>query len=261
MPWSWRAGPDARSAMIRIYHTSDLHDRRGFAPRLRALREERPGFLFDCGDSLRGSQTVYHRDEPIVRELDAAGYDAQSIGNREFHYLFPLLRARASRMHHPLVCTNLRDVKGRALPFAESLRFAAPDIDGGTLTVHVLGLLIMQYREGSRWEHAFGWRFLNPWDAVAPYARDVPPGEPLIVLSHLGLSLDCELAARIPRIDLILGGHSHDTLPAPRYVGEVPIVHAGPYGRFVSRSALVRAPGQHRFSLSEFDLVPLLGAQ
>ena len=85
-------------------------------PRLRALRAERPGLLFDCGDSLRGSQTVYHRDEPIVAEIDAAGYDAQAIGNREFHYLFPLLRARASRMHHPLVCTNLLDTKGRELP-------------------------------------------------------------------------------------------------------------------------------------------------
>ena len=71
--------------MTRIYHTSDLHDRRGFAGRLRALRERRPGLLFDCGDSLRGSQTLYYRNEPIVAELDEAGYDAQGIGNREFH--------------------------------------------------------------------------------------------------------------------------------------------------------------------------------
>jgi hypothetical protein len=65
--------------MIRIYHTSDLHDRRGIVPRLRELRAQRPGLLFDCGDSLRGSQTVYHRSEPIVSEIDAAGYDAQAV--------------------------------------------------------------------------------------------------------------------------------------------------------------------------------------
>ena len=93
--------------MLRIYHTSDLHDRRGIVPRLRALRAAEPGLLFDSGDSLRGSQTVYHREEPILAELDAAGYDAQGIGNREFHYLFALLAARARRMHHPLVCSNL----------------------------------------------------------------------------------------------------------------------------------------------------------
>lgn len=244
--------------MVRIYHTSDLHDRRGIVPRLRQLREERPGLLFDCGDSLRGSQSLYYRNEPIVDELDAAGYDAQAIGNREFHYLFPLLCARANRMRHPLVCTNLCDTKGRTLPFAPWLRFDARGDSTRPVRVHVLGLLIMQYPVESWWERVFGWRFLPPWEAVAPYASALPEGDLLVVLSHLGLSLDRELAARIPRIDLLLGGHSHDTLEAPQYVGEVPIVHAGPYGRFVSRSELVYEPRRRRFAIDDFALVPLL---
>lgn len=241
--------------MIRIYHTSDLHDHRGFAPRVAALRAERPGFYFDCGDSLRGSQTVYRRDEPVIGELDAAGCDAQSIGNREFHYLFGLLRARASRMRHPLVCSNLTDVKGRDLPFVPSLVF---ERDG--VRIHVLGLLIMQYPVASPWERLFGWRFADPWDAVEPYARRVPDGEMLVVLSHVGLSLDRKLAQRVPRIDLLLGGHSHDTLFEPEYVEGVPIVHAGPHGRYVSRTELVYDPAAARFAVSDFALVPLLPA-
>jgi 2',3'-cyclic-nucleotide 2'-phosphodiesterase (5'-nucleotidase family) len=244
--------------MVRIYHTSDLHDRRGIAPRLRELRDRQPGLLFDCGDSLRGSQSVYYRNEPIVDELDAAGYDAQAIGNREFHYLFPLLRARASRMRHPLVCTNLRDIKGRALPFAPVLRFDVARDAEPAVRVHVLGLLIMQYRTGSWWESVFGWRFLEPGEAVEPYARALPDGDMLVVLSHLGLSLDRKLARRVPRIDLLLGGHSHDTLEPPEYVGGVPIVHAGPYGRFLSRSELAYDPAVRRFTLSDFALLPLL---
>jgi 2',3'-cyclic-nucleotide 2'-phosphodiesterase (5'-nucleotidase family) len=239
--------------MIRIYHTSDLHDRRGVAPRLLTLRERRPGLLFDCGDSLRGSQTVYRRTEPIVADIDAAGYDAQAIGNREFHYIFSLLRARASRMRHPLVCTNLVDTKGRELPFLRSLVF---ERDG--TRVHVLGLLIMQYREGSPWERLFGWRFLDPWDAVAPYVEHLPDGEPLVVLSHVGLSLDRELARRVPRIDLLLGGHSHDTLFEPERVNGVPIVHAGPYGRYVSRSDLAFDQNRGRYGLTDFELLSLL---
>ncbi len=243
--------------MIRIYHTSDLHDRRGIAAPLRELRRERPGLLFDCGDSLRGSQSVYHRNEPIVAEMDEAGYDAQAIGNREFHYLFSALRARASRMRHPLVCTNLQDTKGRPLPFVASLRFDVPS-DGPPVGVHVLGLLIMQYPTGSAWERLFGWRFLEPSSAVAPYASRIPEGDLLIVLSHIGLSLDRKLAAAVPRIDLILGGHSHDTLAAPEYAGPVPIVHAGPYGRFVSRTELEYAPSSRRYAIADFALVPLL---
>jgi 2',3'-cyclic-nucleotide 2'-phosphodiesterase (5'-nucleotidase family) len=239
--------------VIRIYHTSDLHDRRGIVPGLRALRERAPGLLFDCGDSLRGSQTAYRRSEPIVDELDAAGYDAQAIGNREFHYIFSLLRARVGRMRHPVVCTNLIDTKGRALPFVPSLVF-----ERDAIRVHVLGVLIMQYPVGSPWERLFGWRFLDPWDAVAPYARTVPDGDVLVVLSHVGLGLDRKLAQRVPRIDLLLGGHSHDTLFEPEYVDGVPIVHAGPYGRFVSRSELAYDPGRGRYALTDFGLVPLL---
>lgn len=241
---------------MRLYHTSDLHDRRGIVPRLKALREARPGWLFDCGDALRGSQTLYRADEPIVAEMDAAGYDAQSIGNREFHYLFGLLRARAGRMAHPLVCTNLRDTKNRPLPFVPSLRFQAPD---GTIA-HVLGLLIMQYPVGSPWERVFGWRFLTPWDAIEPYAAQMPAGDALIVLSHIGLSLDRELAARVPRIDIVLGGHSHDTLSQPEYAGNVPIVHAGPYGKFVSRTKMAYDDAARRFRIEDFALVPLLDA-
>ncbi|HTX57512.1 MAG TPA: hypothetical protein VMD47_10490 [Candidatus Acidoferrales bacterium] len=240
---------------MRFYHTSDLHDHRGFVPRLRALRDERPGLLFDCGDSLRGSQTVYHRREPIIAEIDEAGYDAQAIGNREFHYLFALLRARAAQMHHPLVCSNLIDTKGRELPFARSLSFPAP-----SGTIHVLGLLIMQYPAGSPWERLFGWRFLDPWDALAPFVERIPDGDLLLVLSHVGLRLDRELASRAGRIDLILGGHSHDTLFAPEVVNGVPIVHAGPYGQYVSRTELRYDGARKRFAIEDFALLPLLGA-
>ena len=240
---------------MRIYHTSDLHDHRGIVEPLRALRAQRPGLLFDCGDSLRGSQTLYRRNEPIIAEIDAAGYDAQAIGNREFHYWYPLLRARAARMAHPLVCSNLIDTRNRPLPFARSL---VMNVEG--TRVHLLGLLIMQYPAKSAWERIFGWRFLDPWEAVEPYAQTLAEGELLIVLSHVGLRLDRVLAARVPRIDLILGGHSHDTLPTPEYVGGVPIVHAGPYGKYVSRTEMRRDSPTQRFRIDDFALVPLLGA-
>lgn len=247
--------------MIRIYHTSDLHDRRGIAAPLRALRDERPGMLFDCGDALRGSQSLYYGSEPIVAEMDEAGYDAQAVGNREFHYLFSLLKARAAGMRHPLVCTNLQDTKGRALPFLPALRFDARTDVGPPVGIHVVGLLVIQYRTGSAWERVFGWRFLEPESALQPYASAIPDGDILVVLSHIGLSRDRELADRMPRIDLLLGGHSHDTLAQPEYVGAVPIVHAGPYGRFVSRSELAYEPSSRRFRLAEFALVPLLHSQ
>lgn len=237
---------------MRIYHTSDMHDRHGFAARLEALRERAPGLLVDCGDSLRGSQTVFHRNEPIVAEIDAAKYDLQAMGNREFHYLFGAVRARAAMMKHPLLCSNLIDTKGRALPFHRDYILALE------VPTHFLGLLVTQYPQGSPWEKLFGWRFLDPIEVVRRYAERIPAGEALVVLSHLGLSMDRRLAAAVERIDLILGGHSHDTLFAPEYVGEVPIVHAGPYARYVSRTELAYDGGARRFRIADFELMPLL---
>jgi 2',3'-cyclic-nucleotide 2'-phosphodiesterase (5'-nucleotidase family) len=236
---------------LRVYHTSDLHDHRGIVAPLEALRAREPGLLFDCGDSLRGSQTVYHRSEPILAELDAAGYDAQGIGNREFHYLFALLAARARKMHHPLVCSNLVDRRARPLPFVPEQAF---ERDGWR--VRVFSLLVVQYPERSLWERIFGWRFLDPIAVARAFAASTPPGVTLVLLSHLGLRVDRALAAAVGRIDLILGGHSHDTLHEPELVGDVPIVHAGPYGRFVSKTELERG-SEGRARIANFALVPL----
>lgn len=245
--------------MIRIYHTSDLHDHRGIAPPLRRLREQEPGLYVDCGDSLRGSQTVFFRREPIIAELDDAGCDVQAMGNREFNYFFGNVRRRAAQMHHPFVCSNLIDLRGRALPFRREHTIRRPD-DRGTHSLRFCALLVPQYPSGSAWERVFGWRFLDPYDVTAEFAASLGSNETLIVLSHLGLRADRALAQRVQRIDLLLGGHSHDTTPEPQRIGTVPIVHAGPYGRFVSRSELEPGDEGGRLQLKTFALVPLLAA-
>jgi 2',3'-cyclic-nucleotide 2'-phosphodiesterase (5'-nucleotidase family) len=240
---------------VRIYHTSDVHDHRHIAAPIAALRARLPGLYVDCGDSLRGSQTVYHRNEPIIAELDRAGVDVQAFGNREFHYLYGAVRARVAQMRHRVVCANLVDTKGRALPFSADAELRTDD--GGTpWRVRFFGLLVVQYPAGAPWERIFGWRFLDPIAVAREMAETTPPDTTLIALSHLGLKHDRLLAEAVPRLDVILGGHSHDTLHAPEYVGDVPIVHAGPYGAFASRTELVKdAAGRAR--IAAFALEPL----
>lgn len=243
---------------MRIYHTSDLHGRRHIAGPMNALRAAKPGLYADCGDSLRGSQTIYHRDEPIIAELDAAHVDVQAMGNREFHYLFGAVRARAAKMQHPFTCANLIDLKGRALPFGRDvvLQRDDPSTSSGQAarwTLRFFGLLVVQYPSGSPWERLFGWRFLDPVEVAEKIAATTPPETTLIALSHLGLKHDRILAQRVPRLELILGGHSHDTLAEPEVAGGVPIVHAGPYGEFASRTELVKDPGG-RARIADFAL-------
>jgi len=110
------------------------------------------------------------------------------------------------------------------------------------------------------WERLFGWRFLDPIETAERIAAQTPDGTTLVALSHLGLRHDRLLAQRVPRLELILGGHSHDTLFEPETVAGVPIVHAGPYGAYASRTELVKdAAGRAR--IAGFALEPLRGAQ
>jgi 2',3'-cyclic-nucleotide 2'-phosphodiesterase (5'-nucleotidase family) len=246
---------------VRIYHTSDVHDRRHVAAPLLALRAARPGLYVDCGDSLRGSQSVYRRREPILAELDAAHVDLQAMGNREFHYIFGAVRARAAQMKHPLLCANLSDTWGRPLPFSADavVHRDDPAASAGAAVpwrLRFFGLLVVQYPPGSPWERIFGWRFADPIEVAERIAAQTPAGTTLVALSHLGLRGDRLLAARVPRLELILGGHSHDTLHEPELVNGVPIVHAGPYGAYASRTELVKdATG--RATIGDFALEPL----
>jgi 5'-nucleotidase len=180
------------------------------------------------------------------------------MGNREFHYLFGAVRARRAQMAHPLVCANLVDLRRRPLPFTADVTLERPSTGSGQAPwrLRFFGLLVVQYPTGAPWERLFGWRFLDPIEVAAAIAATTPPGVTLIALSHLGLRHDRLLAARVPRLELILGGHSHDTLAEPELVGRVPIVHAGPYGAFASRTELAK-DGTGRARIVDFALEPL----
>ena len=235
-----------------IYHTSDIHGRTGFGPKLAAL-VERSAVLLDCGDSLRGSATVFRRREPVLADLACAPYAAQAVGNREFHYIYAAFLRRARALPMPLLCSNLLDVKQRRpAPFERELR-----IERGGVSLRLLALLAPQYRTGSGWERIFGWRFIAPERALADIlAQPRAPADVTVVLSHLGLSADRRLAARFQQLGAIIGAHSHDTLPRPEFVAGVPIVQAGPYARHVGRLRFERRGAS--LALCGYDLIPLM---
>ncbi|MDH5545682.1 MAG: thiosulfohydrolase SoxB [Gammaproteobacteria bacterium] len=60
----------------------------------------------------------------------------------------------------------------------------------------------------------------------------------VIVLSHNGMDVDLKMARRVVGIDAILGGHTHDAIPAPIEVknakGTTLVVNTGSNGKFLS---------------------------
>jgi sulfur-oxidizing protein SoxB len=56
----------------------------------------------------------------------------------------------------------------------------------------------------------------------------------VVLLSHNGMDVDLKLASRVEGIDAILGGHTHDAVPAPVRVGRTLVTNAGSNGKFVA---------------------------
>ncbi len=59
----------------------------------------------------------------------------------------------------------------------------------------------------------------------------------VVVLSHNGMDVDLKMASRVRGIDAILGGHTHDGMPAPSIVanpgGKTLVTNAGSNGKFL----------------------------
>lgn len=59
----------------------------------------------------------------------------------------------------------------------------------------------------------------------------------VIVLSHNGMDVDLKMASRVSGIDAIMGGHTHDGIPAPVIVknpgGQTLVTNAGSNGKFL----------------------------
>jgi S-sulfosulfanyl-L-cysteine sulfohydrolase len=60
----------------------------------------------------------------------------------------------------------------------------------------------------------------------------------VVVLSHNGMDVDIKMASRVSGIDAILGGHTHDGMPAPVTVknagGQTLVTNAGSNGKFLA---------------------------
>ena len=56
----------------------------------------------------------------------------------------------------------------------------------------------------------------------------------VVLLSHNGMDVDLKLATRVRGIDAILGGHTHDGVPAPVVVGRTLVTNAGSNAKFLA---------------------------
>ncbi len=240
------AAPAAETAALTILHTNDTHGhllpfrypslarsgpnletlptgvelggvarRAALARRIRAEQEARgiPVWLVDAGDFTDG--TVFSTEYHGVADLEAmgaAGYTLGALGNHELNQPRAALERLLAKAPYPLLCANLTvAATGQPLTTPSLVREAGP------LRIGVFGLLTHEAsgypagREGLRVEYEVA--------AARRLAQELRArADVVIAVSHAGKEMDERVAAAVPEIAVIVGGHTHSRLPSGELV-------------------------------------------
>ncbi|MCL6548742.1 MAG: bifunctional metallophosphatase/5'-nucleotidase, partial [Alicyclobacillus sp.] len=218
---------------LHVLHVNDVHSQLenymrlgGALRRLRnALRQSGEAVLtFDVGDLLDRVRPETEATFGLVNAamMAALGCDGWVFGNNE-GLTVPLCHwsVLAERSGARVFCANLRAPDGERFPFFCDERWY--DIAG--VRVGVFGVT-PDYESTYR---AVGARALDPFAAAQHCVRRLREAgcDVVIALSHLGLGADRRLAAAAPGIDVILGGHTHQFMSGPEWVGKTAVFQPG----------------------------------
>ena len=221
---------------LTILHTNDLHGKLSNCAAETVAREKSSigrCLLLDAGDAI-SSGNIYYRPggEPMLARMSDLGYDAMAMGNREFHFLAAGLKSKVKLAGFPILSANLRS-KGLDIP-PGVLPFVVKELEG--IRVAVFGLSMPMITKRMIVSKVSPVWFEDPIQAAGEVVPDLRKQADLVIaLTHIGLQADVELAASVPGIDLIVGGHSHAVLEEPQVVGDTAIVQAGCWGRCLGK--------------------------
>ncbi|MCA3339788.1 MAG: thiosulfohydrolase SoxB [Roseomonas sp.] len=201
---------------------------------IKAIRAERPGrcLLLDGGDTWQGAWTnLQTKAADMVAVQKALGVEAM-VGHWEFTYGADRVTELAKGLGFPFLAGNIQDREWNEDVFPKHAMF-----DRGGVKIAVIGQAFPYTPIANpRWMFP-DWEFGIKEEKIAARvqaARDEGAGL-VVLLSHNGFEVDRKLAARVPGIDVILTGHTHDALPRPVQIGRTLLIATGASGKFISR--------------------------
>lgn len=219
-----------------ILYTNDMHGHIDeFSPMasyVQMFREKYENvFLFSAGDLFTGNPVVDQYQEPgypIIDVMNRVHYDVSTIGNHEFDYGQLTLLNRTEQANFPFICANMEITPKCLLDHPKSMvAFYTKD----SLKILVLGLIQVGKNNmpDTYPPKIKNIKFYDPIKTAKKYKSYADSCNVFIALTHLGINTDKILAEKNPFFDVIIGGHSHTTLPNGINVGNVLITQSGYY--------------------------------
>jgi 5'-nucleotidase/UDP-sugar diphosphatase len=215
----------------------------------RAKYDGANSLLLSAGDNFQGSLYYTTYKSKVVSDFfNQMGFDVVATGNHEFddgpeEFLkfieaaeFPIIGGNFDVSKDPALAGKIEgsivlDIGGEKVGIIGATTEDTPDIASPGPNIE------------------FNDVFEYVRDTAA--ALDAAGVKKIILLSHIGYTVDMQLAADVPLVDVIVGGHSHSLLgsmegavgPYPTLVKnpdgvEVPVVQANQYGKYLGDIAI-----------------------
>lgn len=254
---------------------NDDDTRGGFSRLATKIRERRaasegrgPVLVLDAGDYTMGTAFAAATRETggELRLLALLGFDATTFGNHDFN-LGPdgaaaAIRVAADAGQAPVILATNTDFSAADAKTAGLQKLAAEGrvrdyaiIERGGLRFGLFGVLGLEAAIYA--VNAAPVAFTDPIAAAKKTVatlRDVEKADVVIAISHGGVrrnadgsfteGADVRLAAEVPGIDVVVGGHSHTVLESPIMVnGRTPVLQAGHNGRFLGEVTVTLGGG------------------
>ncbi|EHL64120.1 bifunctional metallophosphatase/5'-nucleotidase [Cloacibacillus evryensis] len=174
-----------------------------------------PIFLFEGGDIMLGKKGSLQNGHAEYGSLAALGFDAGVLGNHDFDGGVSVLAKLGPELKFPVLASNITFKDAVIDSFYPKTKI----IKKGDVSVGVFGLVtpglkaLISDPDGFDIER-------DIVKKAGECVRDLRAQgvDAVVALNHIGLDLDKKLAAAVPGIDVIVGGHSHDAVKEPLFI-------------------------------------------
>lgn len=224
---------------IHFYHINDIHSHFEHWQRIqhfitdRKLLHNSVGeevLILDIGDHADRSHpyTEALLGKGNVDLLNQLGCQYATIGNNEgITFPYDTLNHLYDEANFKVLVSNLYDKNGERPSW--TLPYSIHTTQKGSRIA-----LIGATASFRLFYQTLGWQITEPLEEIQRVVNEVKEHSDIIVLlSHLGLEYDEQLADLIPDIHLILGAHTHHILHEGKMVNKTLLCGAGKAGRYV----------------------------
>ena len=287
MPFANVSRADAASPPhFTILHTNDFHGRleadssgrggsaniAGEVNRIRSAVGEENVALLDAGDVYFAAPAISQllMGESAIDIYNMMGYKLSVFGNHEFDKGQDVLQERVDQSNFPWLGANvvLEGTDWDLPSWAHAYEILELGSGENKVKLGVLGLAGEETPEVTLLGTTDGLVFKDLTETILHYYDEVlAQADAMVVVVHMGTqdsgpykgltTVAQELIDAGKPVDLMIGGHQHQALFAPVFVGNTAIVAAGYYGRWLGRIDVSIDKSTKKLSLDNYQLITI----